>query len=273
MSICSGCGSEVNDNWKVCPNCGKTVGVSTPQSESEGFVRYILNGEVDRRASAHELFRTIEYFEEKQDLYDEYDRLSRQDIPMTSNSIFFNWYWFKVIWLIYILVVPVLFCFGFLTKWILFPSDDLLTTGIFIILCIAVFIVSLLPSVLYVIFQIVKIKKKKKLLAELLERRAVVANELAENFRNFGYCVVGMEYTNPRILKRILGMIQDGRADTPKEALNTLINDHHNAIMRMKAEQTAIAANAAARYARSTAEYAESAATAAWFCYADLLFR
>ena len=72
-----------------------------------------------------------------------------------------------------------------------------------------------------------------------------------------------MEYTNPRITQVIYNVIRQGRADTPKEAINVMLQDAHRSEMELIAAQTAAAAHSASR----------SSGVAAAFCAASFFLR
>ena len=87
-----------------------------------------------------------------------------------------------------------------------------------------------------------------------------LAQELTQHFRAYGYCPVGPEYTNPSILQQIMSVIQSGRAETPKEAINVLLDDAHKSSMEFAAMLTARNAQAAAEYAQGAAAGATASA-------------
>ena len=67
--------------------------------------------------------------------------------------------------------------------------------------------------------------------------------------------MVGGEYTNPKIISAIADIVRQGRAETPKEAINIMIDTAHKNRMEMFARQTVANTAAAARGARASAVF------------------
>lgn len=104
---------------------------------------------------------------------------------------------------------------------------------------------------------------RKKRVQNYNNRLIQLSKELMYHYNNYGKCQLGADYTNPRIIEKLYDMVQSGRADTIKEAVNQLLSD-----MRM---------NEMAGYAQATAFYAQKAAAgaaaSAVFSAANLLKR
>ena len=75
--------------------------------------------------------------------------------------------------------------------------------------------------------------------------------------------LLSMEFSNPRIIKLIYNVIRQGRADTPKEAINVMLQDTHRTEMKLIAAQTAAAASFASI----------NSGVAAAFCAASFFLR
>ena len=58
-----------------------------------------------------------------------------------------------------------------------------------------------------------------------------LSQELNDYYAAYPQCPVGAEYANPEILELILGVLNSGRADTIKEAINALIAEANQAEM------------------------------------------
>ena len=52
------------------------------------------------------------------------------------------------------------------------------------------------------------------------------------SYAEYPLCPIGPEYSNPDVLYALLQVIQSGRADTIKEALNILIDDSYRQKMQ-----------------------------------------
>jgi len=96
----------------------------------------------------------------------------------------------------------------------------------------------------------------KKRIEQETDRICQIADELTAHYKNYGYCTVGMEYTNPKILQQMGNLIRQGRADTPKEAINIMIEDAHRTDMEMMQMETMRAARAASRGSAVAAGFA-----------------
>jgi hypothetical protein len=210
-----------------------------------------------------ELERTIRYFQPKQALYDEYDTLNNITIPKaysmadTSNKI-------MITYIIVVFLTVLLGGFCWLGVYLL-SGPSFLGVLVSIVAVLGIFLVLTIPGV--AICAPITAMEKDKGKAAIL-RSNELANELEQYFEEFGYCVVGMEYTNPAILHSIYDMVRLGRADTPKEALNALIQDRHQRIMEMRAQQIAFATRATAA---NTGITAVNTGITAWFCAAAYL--
>lgn len=98
---------------------------------------------------------------------------------------------------------------GFIASVICFLIPALLTLPIGLILSISSF---------------VKVSKKRKELPTLERRVDELKDELTKYFEKYGYCVIGIEMSNPRIVRAIYDIIRQGIADSPKEAVNSLLS-------------------------------------------------
>ncbi len=58
----------------------------------------------------------------------------------------------------------------------------------------------------------------------LRKRTDELKEELKINFEKYRYCVIGIELSNPRIIRAIYDIIRQGMADSPKEAVNCLLS-------------------------------------------------
>ena len=77
---------------------------------------------------------------------------------------------------------------------------------------------------------LMKINNKRKL-AYYQDRYAILSDELYNYYMSYPSCPVGAEYVNPEILEVIMGVLNSGRADTIKEAINVLIAEANQAEM------------------------------------------
>lgn len=248
MAFCSRCGAQNADGVNFCVACGAPLQQAMPQAmpqadpnmmqQQMAMMQQMMQQQQmnsmqavaqQRQDSLNEIDRMMAYFGQKQNEYDEYDYLNEL-IPTQM----------------YVKAKPMI-VFGIIsTVLALILLSSRYGAG-------AVFLVIGLGLIGG--FIAINVNRSKKL-NENLVRVSVLANELAEHYVNFGMCLVGAEYSNPRILAVIRDCIVAGRADTPKEAINVLLDENHKSNMEALAAQTAVNSAAAARGANVAAAFA-----------------
>jgi hypothetical protein len=93
-----------------------------------------------------------------------------------------------------------------------------------------------------------KVNNKKK--CAIYEDEYIrLSNILNEHYKAYPQCPVGAEYANPEIMEVIMGILESGRADTIKEAINVLIAEVNQAEMQ--------------KYLQNIEAYAKSASSSA----------
>ncbi len=248
MPFCSKCGTKNDDGVNFCVSCGAPLQGAAPQTpQMDPQMQAMMMQQMmmqqqqmggmqalaqQRQESLNEMDRMISYFGQKQNEYDEYDYLNDL-IPRQM----------------YVKAKPML-VFGIIStvlSFILFGAGGGAAGAGAVFLIIGLGLIGG--------FIALNVVRKNKLNANL-DRVAILANELAEHYAGYGMCLVGAEYSNPRILLAIRDAITAGRADTPKEAINVLLDDNHKSNMEALATQTAVNSAAAARGANTAAAFA-----------------
>lgn len=185
-----------------------------------------------RQEDIREIHRTLDYFLEKSQVYDKYEQLQKQLRYLRKSMfpsmivgiimLFIGFIWFtlplyetKIVYIQYFFSnLPLLLAILFMIIW-LWP----IMAGIFL-----------------VIFSIVSgIGRKRKLRAKT-PKLAAVAKELTEYYDSFGECIIEAEYTNPRILERILGILESEKAETAEEATDIMIKNAHRTRKQLQSE-------------------------------------
>lgn len=69
------------------------------------------------------------------------------------------------------------------------------------------------------------------------------------------HCLIGAEYTNPKVITQLANIFRAGRADTIKEAINVLLDDAHKSNVELQAQLSAQAARQAANGAKTAAVF------------------
>ena len=274
MAYCQQCGKMIADGSQFCPGCGAPTAVPMgnpapmpmpvnpyPQQMAMGYpmqqgmaagmpmmnmgMNRNMISERERSASLNELNRMAQHFSQKQDQYDEYDRVSDQIDTLSgprSHAL--------LVWGIILLALM-----GSSSLIAAISTHDSKAWLWFAICCI--------PGVLMITGYILRGVYLKSRLRNCYARYDELSEELEQHFVSYGYCPVGMEYSNPKILELIYNVIRQGRADTPKEAINVLLIDAHRSEMELYAAQTAAATRSAAR----------RSGVAAAFCAASFFLR
>ena len=258
MGYCGRCGEQLIDGVKFCGNCGKNLG-------EPGAVQPVSSGDLVRQChdlrnqSMQELGRMYQYFGTKSDLYDEYDyQQSRYESLMgpgkeTIGVVGTVLCAIGALGLAFILLLIVV---AVMTpqRRPLRPSD-IVDCSILIGIPVLVFAVGLECRRR-------KAQKDRERAAEQSrcgERISEIATELTKYYYAYGPCLIGIEYSNPKIISSIASVIRSGRANTPMEAINRMLEDAHMNYMQVQAEIT----SRAARQAASSAEVAAGAAVVA----------
>lgn len=84
------------------------------------------------------------------------------------------------------------------------------------------------PSILDLLFSTRDDKNKRNYNAEIEEcnvKMVSISLELTKNYANYGYCIIGPEYTNPKYLTRIRDIMISRRARTLDDAIKTFYHD------------------------------------------------
>ena len=201
--FCPFCGTKVMDGASFCTNCGKNLAGAAQQA-----AQYQAQKEAIRNSESTALYSAIQHFSAKTAQFDEYDRLCtdlNEFAKGTSNAL--------IVW------GAILFHFGItLTLGLLSDGTEGGAAGA------AVFaLLFALPGLLMILGGIlIKVNHGKKY-RRALEQYAALSRELLEHYNGYPNCLVGPEYSNPRILAAVYQTLRSGRADTVKESLNLVI--------------------------------------------------
>lgn len=250
---CPSCGSEIKPGERFCMGCGKRVDESREMSlKSEGVDNTLIQQGKTRIDAINEINRMIDYFSQKQNQYDEYDRCS-QTIAVKKNGPSSA----LLVWGIVLIILGILLITGWIPTIIRQnPSFIYLIQNrqkdIFV--SIILLLVLFAGIVMVVIYKMID-KRMHKEMYIAVSRMNTLALELTDHYNDYGFCFVGPEYTNPEILKLIANVLKAGRADTIKEAINVLLDDAHKTAMEFQSQLTAQAARQAANGAKVAAVF------------------
>ena len=246
MAFCGNCGAEMQEGMRFCASCGTRWGevASVPMATTPApMVDSFQNTFNIRNQNISEIRRMINYFGQKQALYDEYESLQEQlerlDPSTTSNSGCLTWYsgYMKNIFPVLLIVLLIFGALG------LFAQKDSALIGV----------VFLIIGVLLLVRFFKKRSEKKETINQSYRRINDIASELSKHYKAYGQCMVGYEYSNPRILSQIGAIIEKGRADTIKEAINRMLEDNHRSYVELQSAMAARSARQAELAADMTA--------------------
>lgn len=241
MPFCSKCGVKIDESIRFCPACGNAVNaISTANVQPSSILKQQADA---RNESLAELNRIISYFDQKANEYNEYDRccnsLNYLRKPTSSGVL--------------ILGVILTGLFGFVVLFMLSITSQ--SNGIdindIIMTCFLGF--PGLIGIMLIFAFFIQEKSRRRRLVKTTDRLADLAIELTEHYAKYGYCCIGPEYSNPNIIRNLYRLINSGRADTPKEAINVMIDDSHKTQMQLNAQLSAQASMRAARAANTAA--------------------
>lgn len=239
---CQNCGKDLNQEAKFCDGCG------TPISYSQQFTAQPVSYPAQKRnynqermnvriGEIAELNRMIGYFSKKSAQYTEYDNVCARIDHLARGK--------KSALLVWGIIVASL---GVLSAFASFASREYGALFIF-------FLIYIFPGAAMICGHVFSVRAYNKNVATANRRYDELTNELFNYYKAYGYCPVGAEYTNPSNLVAILNVIQSGRADTTKDAINVLVEDTYRCNMQKIAAQTARSAAAAARGAKTSAVF------------------
>lgn len=232
--FCNQCGKQNPDGVQFCHSCGAPLAANSNVAMQQR--------QQNRNAEMEELQRMIYYFSQNGAMYEEYDRVCAALDRTAKGKRHALLVWGIIISSIGLLILSMVLPMG-------------LSRGSDYYAAIAIAAFPFLIGQAMIVGYIVYAVNFNKKAAQLYQRYDELSFALIENYKAYGYCAVGPEYTNPSNLTAILNTIRSGRADSIKEALNVLVNDAYRNNMQQLAAQTARSAAAAARGAKAGAVF------------------
>lgn len=230
---CNHCGADNPDSATYCNHCGSPISDGQSAEQPSRQQRQII-----RNSEIIELERMIRYFSQKAEQYSEYDRLNAEINRFSKGK-----HHALLVWGI---IAAALGVFAFSAS-----SSSLNNNARGMVACLC-----LLPGAGMIVGYIFYARSFNRKIDRMIYRKSELEEELLDYYNDFGACVVGAEYTNPSNLSAIQSVIQSGRADTIKEAINILTEDAYRNNMQKYAAQTAQNTASAARGAKAGAIFA-----------------
>lgn len=246
MAFCSNCGAEIAEGAKFCPSCGTAVNGQSVEVVADN------NSQLsEREKSLDELSKMMEYFSQKKDLY---GRLKNNQI-LTE----IEWGYGKKpkkmdgVWK-FLGMIP-LIC-----GWLYFLWDSI-DSGWSI--DISVLIVPFSCMIFSLLIQGYGKKKKTQKLKQLAQEKERLLQELQDYYNAYKNCPIGIEYTDPIDIEKIMDIVRSGRATRISDAINTILDDIHKETLEQNVREAARNSAEAAYLARKASKNASKAADSA----------
>lgn len=197
--FCPHCGQQVADGSAFCASCGKSL-TGTPAPAP--VMDFQAQKNAVRQSEISALSNALQHFAQKRDEFTEYDCVCELVNHYSHGA--------KSSLLVWGCIIT---AFGLLA---------MLSGPEALVGCLIALVV---PGAAMIFGGIMMKKKNRKNYKYFQNEYARLSQELYDHYVSYPNCPVGPEYANPEILEVILGVLQSGRADTIKEAINLLIND------------------------------------------------
>ena len=213
--FCPNCGQQITDNFKFCVHCGKAISTVMPDT-TQPVMDFQAQKNAVRQSEIKALSNALDYFSKKKDLFDEYDRL-RVLVRKFSRGA-------RGALLIWGCIISTAGYMILLMLLVQNSEQAIRPTYSFFQEMVIVSAFTIIPGFIMIIGGIlmkVNNRKKRKILEEKFSN---VAKEIQYYYLNYPQCPVGPEFANPDSLYKILSVLQSGRADTIKEAINLSLN-------------------------------------------------
>lgn len=231
--FCPKCGTEMPDSAEFCMKCGYSLGGIKKPAVVSGSIEQQMN---TREESINTLNKIYSYFSKKGALYDEYDELQKK----VDQCIKAKHTGYLIVGIIFIVFgTPTIFRTSLPIVIESIPNDwDSIPSWAipYVILYLLLLLSPIIIGVILLLAQSSKKKKDYKHAADISKRIQEISKDLSDYYDDFGPCIIGKEFSNPRIISVIVGLIKSGRADTPKEAINVMLDDAHKTNLQLQAE-------------------------------------
>ena len=208
--FCPYCGAAAPDDSLFCISCGKQLLADQTAVIQSQMQMFQLQKQATRQSEIQALTDTYQHFARKSDQFKRYERvcsLVNHYAKGSSNAL--------IIWGCIVSTLGYLITMALIS---LSSETSLSAASLPFILFLDV------PGILMLIGGIaLKINCHKKL-RRYKQEYAYLSQELYDYYIAYTKCPVGPEYVNPEILEQILNVLQSGRADTIKEAINLLVS-------------------------------------------------
>lgn len=185
----------------------------------------------EREKNLNECARMINHFSPKVDTYQEYEKCKTDIVRYSRSSVA------PLVWGIIICVIGLMFVYSAVTANY---KDNIIGYSV------AAGVIILIGAGLILMFALKK-KYNKNKVESLYERLGELSTELTILYNGFSNCILPPEFTDPRILYKLQGLIMTGRCLTIGNALNALLSVQ-NTYMRINMAKTQFQKDTADRF-------------------------
>lgn len=229
MSFCSKCGAEITSEGNFCQKCGAQINVVTEIVTNNNGVTEQQRGSVKnlRNESLAEIQNVYNYFIKKIDAYNQFGYLNSRinSFPSRKKNIVTS-------------VEVILFIIAAFSFLRFDEASSAVGVFSFVLMSAAGILIPL---------------KMKKINNKEIKMRDSINVELTSYYNAYNNCPIGIEFSNPNDIKRIMDTIRCGRAETISAAINIVLDDDHKANMERRAGEIAWASAEAAKAAKIAA--------------------
>ncbi len=205
--FCPKCGTAIADGSTFCMNCGKQIAAAEPtyvQNPYEAQAQqYKMMKDATRKGEQDSLSEAISHFSLKSAQFKEYDEVCENvnKYGRGAKSALIVW-------------GAIISTFGMIAMAVMSSAETNLE---------AVAGAILIPGLLMVIGGILMKVNNRRRYGQYLERYEQLSRELYSHYLSCSNCPVGPEYANPEVLAILYRILQSGRVDTVREAINMLV--------------------------------------------------
>ncbi len=215
--FCNKCGTQIPDGSAFCSSCGYDMSGGSANGAPVDYVaqfqrtqeiqaqQYQMQKKAVRKSEMDLLKKVFDYFNLKRELYNELTNATANYLKFSRKA--------KsglIVWGI------IIFILGF----IMVKSFEIIEIAI----CLC------LPA-LGMVFGGIMMKVNNKKNREYYESESArLSEELYTYYKAYPQCPIGFEYTDPEVIQEIMDVLDSGRADTIKEAIEVRERDNVMAV-------------------------------------------
>ena len=249
--FCMKCGAQCPDGAAFCPSCGcasnTTSGNVAPapamdynaqmmQAQMMQAQQYQMQKNAIRQSELDSINRAYAHFNLKRETFQNYDKV----------GVCLNYYLrgAKSALIVWGAIITALSCV------ILFPLVSDGGSGS------VVFIISLIIGLGMIAGGVLMKVNNKKKCRQYENEYIRLSQELNDHYNAYPMCPIGAEYSNPEIIEVIMKIMNSGRADTVRDAINVMIAEINQAEMNAYLQNIEAYSRSTAASSKTTAVFA-----------------